>query len=67
MTRRRLPPDNRPDWRDPDMPVFLHGRTWTSAEVQQMFKDRVREVTELLDRNPQLYWRNDPLYNGKKK
>jgi hypothetical protein len=67
MTRRRLPPDNRPDWRDPDMPILLEGNVYTPDEATRMFQERVRLMTETLDRNPQFYWRNDPLYHGKKK
>jgi hypothetical protein len=67
MTRHKLPPDNRPDWRDPDIPVLIEGRWYTPDEMQRVCQDHVKEVTELMDRHPQLYWRNDPLYNGKKK
>jgi hypothetical protein len=65
MRRRRPAPDTRPDWRDPDMPVFLD-RWYTPAEARKIFQQRVQEFTKLMDKQPQLYWRNDPLYHGHK-
>ena len=69
--RRKPPPDNRPDWRDPEMPIVLAGTlgpiVCTPTEATEIFKDRVAQMTATQDKNPQLYWRTDPTYNMRKK
>jgi len=65
--RRRLPPDNRPDWRDPDIPVLIGDCLYTPEEMQRVCQEHIKVVTEVMDRHPELYWRNDPLYHGRNK
>jgi len=54
-------PDQRLDWRDPDMPVLLKVRrgdcVWfTSDEAQQAAEQRMQDPRAL-------DWRDDPTYN----
>jgi hypothetical protein len=47
MRRRKLPPDTRPDWRDPDMPVirrYRMGNGTTRTEVDPDYERRYREM-----------------------
>lgn len=48
MRRRRLPPDTRPKWNDPDLPVTSLNGTFTANEVQAWAKERCDEY----DRQP---------------
>lgn len=65
MTRRRLPPDTRPSWRDPEMPVLVQ-----MADTNQLEPFSAQEVTEWMKvkfaENDEPYWRNDPTYDLKK-
>lgn len=55
MRRRRDVPDDRPDWRDPDMPVVRGNKLFSPAEAK-----RFASIT--LSKG--LYdWRRDPTYN----
>lgn len=60
MKRRRHEPDNRLDWRDPNMPVLTEAGeerppVWRQRQSQQAFSDPVPK------------WRNDPTYNMRKR
>ncbi len=64
MRTRRLPPDNRPDWRDPNMPVYVSTRSqgmvqWDPARLQRAMAAKIA-----LSDEPD--WRDDPTYNLKK-
>lgn len=57
MNRRHLPPDNRLDWRDPEMPVLgKFGRPIDHNKLHQLAQVRVEQAND-----PD--WRNDPTYN----
>jgi hypothetical protein len=65
MKRRRLEPDLRPDWRDPNMPCFVSTKSqgmteWAPNRVQRVAAAKLNFVNE-----PS--WRNDPTYNMKAK
>lgn len=65
--RRKLPPDTRPDWRDPAMPLcrnytFANGRKVT--EVPPEFEQEWRQIC--MQRNSMPEWRDDPTYNLRK-
>lgn len=67
MRRRRLPPDTRPNWRDPNMPLvrdytFRDGRKVT--EVTPEFEQEWRRMCMDLNQAPN--WRHDPTYNLRK-
>ena len=68
MKRRPLPPDTRPDWRDPDMPCV---RTYTMTNgsilsvVDADFERRFRE--HLMQVSVQPHFLSDPTYNLKRK
>lgn len=62
---KRPPPDTRPDWRDPDMPVLVCTKSdgliqWEPERFQRAVAGRLAICTE-----PD--WRNDPTYNLRRK
>ena len=63
MRKRRPEPDNRPDWRDPNMPCYAFHEECT-PELMRML---ALECMDHYDACPGLYWdenwRNDPTYN----
>jgi len=69
MRRRKpLPPDTRPDWRDPNMPVC---RNYTMRDgTKKLLADPDWEQeyrTWTLERTPAAqHWSNDPTYNLRK-
>lgn len=64
MARRRPPPDTRPDWRDPNMPVLAQTKrgleVWDAERFRQAIAGRLAICTE-----PD--WRHDPTYNLRRK
>jgi hypothetical protein len=67
MRRRKLPPDTRPDWRDPDMPVirrYRMGNGTTRTEVDPDYERRYREM--LMETAVQPHYTDDPTYNLRK-
>jgi hypothetical protein len=70
VKRRRLPPDTRPNWRDPQMPVtrdYHFGDGSRKTAVDPDYERRYREM--LMQTNPESTfpsWRNDPTYNMRK-
>lgn len=63
MRRRKPPPDTRPDWRDPDMPVLAqtkHGlETWDHERFRRAIAGRLAICTEP-------HYTDDPTYNMRK-
>lgn len=68
MKRRRLPPDTRPNWRDPQMPCT---RDYTMRDGTHMtnvdpdYERRYREFLLSIDEEHPNY-RSDPTYDLKK-
>ncbi len=65
--RRRLPPDLRPDWRDPNMPVmrdYKMGDGSTRTIISPDYEHRYREMLMETTRLPS--WRQDPTYDLRK-
>ena len=62
MRRKRLPPDTRPKWDDPDLPVLYYGKEMLPSDLSSLCSWRVNTPTE---RNPD--WHNDPAYHWRKK
>jgi hypothetical protein len=61
MKRRRLPPDTRLDWRDPNMPVLgKSGRPIAHYKMQL-------KAQMSMDLSTAPSWRSDPTYNSKRK
>jgi hypothetical protein len=66
MKHRRLPPDHRPSWRDPNMPVL---RNYTMPDgtirtyVDPDYERRYREFLISMDTRD---WRTDPTYHSRK-
>lgn len=59
---------NRPDWRDPDMPVqrdYRMGNGERKTEVDPAYESRYR--AHLLSTSVQPGWREDPTYELKRK
>lgn len=68
MRRRRLPPDTRPDWRDPQMPVirdYLLGNGTRKRIVDPEYESQWRSICMEINTHPT--WRNDPTYNMRRK
>jgi len=68
MKRKRLPPDTRPNWRDPNMPVirrYRMGDGTTKTEVDPDYERRYREF--LLHDSNQPDYHRDPTYNLRRK
>lgn len=62
--RRRLPPDTRPDWRDPNMPVirrYTFGDGTTRTDIDPDYERRYREHLISIDSRPDYH--RDPTYN----
>jgi hypothetical protein len=65
---RRLPPDRRPSWRNPAMPVlreYKFGNGTTKTEVDPDYERRYREHLMEISSNPS--WKDDPTYNMRRK
>lgn len=69
---RRPPPDNRLDWRDPEMPVWRNykmrdGSTkgWVDPDYERRFREHRMEVSQVMQDVPD--WRSDPTYNLRRK
>lgn len=64
MPRRKpLPPDTRPDWRDPNMPVLVS----TKRGMESWHPDRLKHAMKMrlhLSREP--HFTADPTYNLRK-
>lgn len=67
MKRRRLPPDIRPNWRDPNMPVlrdYVMNDGSKRTIVDQDYERRYREHLMEISTNPK--YSKDPTYDLKK-
>jgi len=67
VRRRKLPPDNRLDWRDPDMPILDDGIKKTPEQFQ---RERTRALAASYGSfSSKIFpdWKNDPGYYGWKK
>lgn len=72
MRRRKLPPDQRPDWRDPQMPVirdYVMRDGTRKTTVDPDYEHRYREFLITLpdETGAHPHWRNDPTYNMRRK
>lgn len=67
MRRRRLGPDLRPNWRDPEMPVmrdYKMGDGTTKTLVDPDYERRYREFLMSISEQPK--YDDDPTYHLKK-
>lgn len=64
VSMKRPRPDNRPDWRDPNMPVLVQHRTDGLISVEP---ERLQKVANVrLHMCPEPDWHDDPTYDLKK-
>lgn len=62
--RRRLPPDTRPNWRDPNMPVLAQHREKGLIPIEP---ERLSKVARIrLDMCTEPTYDRDPTYNLRK-
>lgn len=62
--RRKQPPDTRPDWRDPNMPVLRDYKMIDGSKKEIVDPDYERRYrAHMIDAAPHENWRNDPTYN----
>jgi len=59
--KRKPPLDTRPDWRDPNLPVY--GKSGRAIDYHK--QEEVAKMRLVSSREPT--WRNDPTYNMRKK
>lgn len=65
---KRPRPDNRLDWRDPQMPVFRNYTMRDGTQKTFVDPDYERQYREfMINASPQLSWREDPTYEAKRK
>jgi hypothetical protein len=65
---KRQPPDLRPSWRDPAMPVMRDYKMSdgsTKTIVDPEYERQWREICMTMNKAPD--WRNDPTYDMKRK
>ena len=66
---RRLPPDTRLDWRDPNMPVERNYEM-PNGTIQRLvdpeYERRYREHLISMDNSRIRHWRNNPTYHLRK-
>lgn len=67
MKRRKLPPDKRLDWRDPDMPVLKQQLNGSYAEVEPDYAQKyyAQKIDSPFYGAPS--YKDDPTYNLKKR
>lgn len=69
MRRKKLPPDDRLDWRDPNMPALRYG---VVDGIEGMHEIKPEHITQYYHAkmhhpfNSAPNWKNDPTYNLKK-
>ncbi len=59
--KRKPKPDTRPDWRDPNLPVY--GKS--GRAIDYYLQEEVAKMRLATSREP--FWRDDPTYNMRKK
>lgn len=65
---KKLKPDRRLDWRDPNMPVIDDGVMRTAEEFQHMReRSLIRSSIGPTSNKLMPEWKNDPTYNLRKK
>lgn len=67
MRKRPLPPDTRPSWKDPNLPVirdYKMGNGKRIIEVDPDYERRYREHQMSFSDNPS--YKHDPTYNLKR-
>lgn len=65
--RRRLPPDTRPSWRDPNLPCIRDYRFADGRRLREVDPDYERRYREMLmSTSAQPDYRSDPTYNLRK-
>lgn len=62
---RRSKPDNRPDWRDPNMPVLVQSKSQGQIYIEPERWQRVAKARMDVAGEPN--WRTDPTYNLRRK
>lgn len=65
--KRKLPPDHRPSWRDPNLPCirdYRFGDGSRKTEIDPDYERRYREMLMQTAAHPN--WRQDPTYNMRK-
>lgn len=65
---RRLPPDTRPSWRDPNMPVLRRYKMadgTTRTDIDPDYEHRYREF--LIETSSEPEWDRDPTYDMRRK
>lgn len=71
MPRRKCQPhDNRPDWRDPNMPVLMMAEVDGKVMLYPIKPDHVTQYYAAKMNNPyssEPEYKNDPTYDLKKK
>lgn len=67
MRRRKLPPDKRLDWRDPDMPVLDDGVKKTPEQFKWERTRSFIAATGTFAKKHFPDWKDDPGYFGWKK
>lgn len=69
LRRKPLPPDTRPDWRDPEMPVLReYHMSWPNGVrtiIDPSYEQRYRD--HMMKTAAQPGWRIDPSYNWSRK
>lgn len=66
--RHALPPDTRPDWRDPEMPVmrdYVMPNLTKKTIVDPDYEHRYRQ--HMMESGSGLSFRSDPTYNLRRK
>ena len=65
--KRRLPPDKRLDWRDPNMPVYRYGKVNGVEGMHEISSNDITEyyAAKLKQSGWQMYpsWREDETYD----
>lgn len=66
--RRRLEIDNRPNWRDPDMPVSMKVIIEGKVQLYPCHPEHVRQyyASKIINNSLEPDWWNDPSYNWSK-
>jgi len=63
MRRRKLPPDKRLDWRDPNMPVFRRVERLGRVSVEPISPEEEQAwCKECVERSKNPHWSEDETY-----
>lgn len=68
MRRRKLPSDDRLNWRDPDMPLLKLGYLNKELVLFEVSPEKVRmHYEDKMEHHPAPSWKDDPSYSWAKK